>query len=185
MATRLQERLLTAEQLAKKRVRYACELVEGRIVRVSPAGRVHGLVLANVNELLTVFVRRKKLGRVVSGETGFLVKRNPDTVRAPDVAFVSNELIARGSASNETYFPCAPELAVEVLSPDDRWEDVEKKVAEYLAAEGKLVWVVSPQLEKIWIYEPGSEGRAFGRKDRVDGGEALPGLRVAVKAFFA
>jgi Uma2 family endonuclease len=185
MATVLREKLLTAEDIAKKPPRYACELVEGRIVRLSPAGMKHGLVIGWILDLLLPFVKRKKLGLVTSGETGFLVGRNPDTVRAPDIAFVSHATIRRSEETGETFFPCAPDLAIEVLSPDDSWEAVQKKVPEYLAAGSKLVWVVSPEGEKVYVFEPKSEGRVLGRADKIDGGAALPGFRAAVKAFFS
>jgi Uma2 family endonuclease len=183
-ATELRERLVTAEEIAKKPPRYACELVEGRIVRLSPAGGRHGVVIGRINRVVSRFVDRKKLGLVTSGETGFFVRRDPDTVRAPDLAFVSHATIARFEKADETFFPGAPDLAIEVLSPDDSWEAVEKKVGEYLSAGSKLVWVVSPEAEKVYVYEPENEGRVLGRGDRVDGGAALPGFRAPVKAFF-
>jgi Uma2 family endonuclease len=185
MATELKEKLLTAEDIAKKPPRYACELVLGRIVRVSPAGGKRGLVISSILELLLPFVRKKKLGRVTSGETGFLVHRNPDSVRAPDVAFVSHATIEQWERSGEAFFPCAPDLAVEVLSPKDSWEAVEKKVREYLSSGGKLVWVVSPEAERVYVYEPRGEGRVLGRADRIQGGAVLPGFRAPVKAFFS
>src|SRR2546423_14529807 len=89
MAT-LQERLVTAEDLARKRIRYACELDEGRIVRVSPAGGKHGTVLGRILRVLVPYANKKKLGALLSGETRFLVRGGPDSVRAPDGAFVPN-----------------------------------------------------------------------------------------------
>jgi len=176
------EKLITAEELAK--VKGRCELVEGRVVRLSPAGFLHGLVAANIHDLLVAHVRRKKAGRVLSADTGYRVRRNPDTVRAPDVAFVSNETLAAHEDSRETFFPTAPDLAVEVLSPDDSWVAVDKKAREYLAAGAKIVWVVNPEVQEVRLYD-GAAPRILTAKDKIDGGKALPGFKTPVKAFFA
>jgi Uma2 family endonuclease len=183
MAT-LQERLVTAKQLATKQIRYACELDEGRIVRVSPAGRKHGLVLARILHLLVKHVDKKKLGKVMSGETGFWVRRDPDSVRAPDAAFLSNETLARADKIEGAYFAVAPDLVIEVLSPDDRWVAVDRKVREYLTAGAKAVWVVNPDSETVWVFETGTVARVLGRAEKIEGGSALPGFRAAIKSFF-
>ncbi len=179
-----QEKLLTAEELARLAIDRPCELVDGRIVFMSPASGEHGLVASQAHSLLANFVDPRGLGAVTSAETGFLVRRNPDHVRAPDVAFVSKELIARYRASGETFFPQAPELAVEVLSPDDSWERTLEKVREYLAAHGKLVWVVSPLAEQVYVFAPAKPVRVLGLEDQLDGGEALPGFRAPVAVLF-
>jgi Uma2 family endonuclease len=183
MAT-LQEKLVTAQQLATKQIRHSCELDQGRIVRVSPAGRKHGLVLARILRLLVKHVDKKRLGKVLSGETGFWVRRDPDSVRAPDAAFVSHETLERAEDGEGPYFAVAPDLAVEVLSPDDRWVAVDRKVREYLDAGAKAVWVVNPESETVWVFEAGTTPRVLERGGKIDGGSALPGFRSAVKSFF-
>lgn len=184
MTARTEEKLVTAEELGRMRLEEACELVDGRIVKRSPAGMWHGIVIGKILELLSEHVKSKGLGLVTSGETGFRTRRDPDRVRAPDLAFVSNEKLARAKAANETFFPEAPDLAVEVLSPDDSWEKIEEKVREYLAAGAKLVWVASPTAEKVYIYEPGSAGRVLGREDELQGATVLPGFRARVASIF-
>lgn len=181
---RADDKLVSADELAHMRIEEPCELVEGRIVRMSPAGSSHGLVASRFHHLLTAHCERTRIGEVVSAETGFLVRRKPDTVRAPDVAFVSNELVARAQSSGETFFPQAPDLAVEVLSPDDAWTDVERKVREYLQAGAKAVWVASPPAERVYVYAPARPVRVLGVEDEVDAGDAVPGFRAPVASFF-
>jgi Uma2 family endonuclease len=184
MAADVEDRLFTAEELARMGIDGPCELVRGRIVRMSPAGARHGLVGARVNEVLTEFVRSHGLGLVVSSETGYWTDRDPDSVRAPDLAFVSHETIRRWEEDGGTFFPCAPDLAIEILSPDDSWVGVEEKVAEYLRTGGKLVWVLNPKGERVYVYEPGLPGKVLGPDDDLDGGHVLPGFRVPLARLF-
>ncbi len=178
------ETLVTAEQLARMSIQGPCELVEGRIVRSTPAGRDPGLVSSRIHSLLDAHLRAHDLGRVLSAETGFRVRRDPDTVRAPDVAFVSRATLERARAARETFFPTAPDLAVEVLSPDDSMQDVEDKVRDYLAASGKLVWVVNPKRRIVYVYSTGAPRRELGEAAEIDGGDVFPGFRSLVGAFF-
>jgi len=180
----VEEKRISAEELARSKIDYPCELVEGRVVRMSPAGGHHGRVLGRIIAKLAVFVARKKCGDILSGETGFLVRSDPDTVRAPDTAYVSWATIDLFEQSGKTYFPVAPDLAVEVLSPDDTWEALEKKAREYLDGGSKLVWVVNPKSETVWIFERGSSSRSLGVKNTIDGGKALPGFKAKVARFF-
>jgi Uma2 family endonuclease len=179
------EKLITAQALARMNLDYPCELVAGRIVRMSPArGPRHGFVAARIHRLLDRFVERKRLGLVVSAETGYRTRRNPDSVRAPFVAYLSKETLARAEESSETFVPCGPDLAVEVLSPDDRWADMEEKVREYLDAGSKVVWIVNPRTETVHAYEA-KKVRVLGGGDTIDGGAALSGFKAKVAAFFA
>lgn len=182
--TTVQEKLVTAEELAAMKIRYRCELDRGRIVRVSPAGQKHGLVLARIIHLLVRHVDRRKLGRVLSGDTGYWVSRAPDSVRAPDAAFLSHATLEKAEKDDGTYFAVAPDLAVEVMSPRDTWVAVERKVREYLAAGSLAVWVVNPETETVLVFEPGTTARSLERKDRIEGGAALPGFKAKVRSFF-
>lgn len=179
------EKLITAEQLATMRIDYPCELGEGRIVRLSPTSWTHARVVANVLELLVPYAKRKKLGKVTSADGGYHVRRKPDSVRCPDVAFLSRETMARADAAGGTFARVAPDLAVEVLSPKDPWVEIETKVGEYLDAGSKLVWIVNPKAETVHVYEPGKDVRVLSTKDKIEGGKALPGFKAPVKAFFA
>lgn len=179
-----QPALLTADALAANHPPHPCELVGGRVVAVSPAGAPHTMVVGHVIRALSAWVAAHDLGLVTSGEGGYWVRRDPDTVRAPDVAFLSHASLARWEAAGTTYFPSAPDLAVEVLSPDDRWVDVEQKVADYFAGQGLAVWVLNPVSRTVHAFsEPGrvtvsTEGEAL------DGGDVLPGFSTPVASLF-
>src|SRR5207247_2417345 len=105
---------------------------------------------------------------VVSADTGFLLARDPDTVRAPDVAFISH-LRAREVGDVPSYFPGPPDLAVEVLSPSDRSGEVHGKVADYLAAGARLVWVVDPRTKRVLVHRSLLSPRILEGSDLLDG----------------
>jgi|CXWL01.1.fsa_nt_gi Uma2 family endonuclease len=157
-----------------------CELVQGEVVSMSPPGFSHGLVASEVAYHLQQFVRQHRLGRVPAAETGFLLARNPDTVRAPDVAFVRTERLV----ATEGYFPGAPDLAVEVVSPGDRFSEVLSKVDEWLRAGAREVWVVDGPRRVVHVHRPGHRVLELTDGAVLDGGEVLPGLDLAVSACF-
>ncbi len=159
------------------------ELVKGELIRMSPSGGPHGKVTVRVGGLLDAFVRARGLGVVFGAETGFILARDPDTVRAPDAAFVSKARLPGGKVP-EGFFPAAPDLAVEVLSPDDRATEVEAKVQEYLDAGTRAVWVFSPKTRSLTVHRPGGEARRLGPEDVLDGGDLLPGFTMKVADFF-
>lgn len=166
---------VTAEQLL--RMGGGCrELVEGEIIVLTPAGWEHGEVANEIAYHLNVFVRTHGLGRVVAAETGFLLAREPDTVRAPDVAFVH----AARWVHTSGFFPGAPDLAVEVVSPHDRFSDVAQKVQDWLTHGARQVWVVDPNRHVIHVHQHDATVVELGEDDILDGGDLLPGLRLAV-----
>ncbi len=109
---------------------------------MTPTGDEHGAVEANITAELRAHVRDRNLGKVRSGEVGVYVRRNPDTVRAADVLYISHERYARKTSS--VFLDVAPDLIVEILSPSDSWKEVTQKLREYLAIGVRLVWVVDP-----------------------------------------
>jgi len=127
------------------------ELVRGEVTRMAPAGQRHGRIAMNIATSLNGSVRAQRLGVGYAAETGFLLATTPDTVRAPDVAFVSRERLAR-QAEVEGYWPGAPDLVVEVISPADRYADVEDKVFDWLDAGVRLVVVVNPRKQVVTLY---------------------------------
>jgi len=150
------------------------ELVAGAIVREPPAGFGHGTVEVRIAFLLEEWVRAGGLGRVVT-EAGFVLARDPDTVRSPDVAFVAAERVEEGTAHGP-YFEGAPDLAVEILSLSNTEREMAAKAREYLAAGTRLVWVVDPDGEEITVYRAGAPPHRLGRRDMLDGGDVLPGF---------
>jgi Uma2 family endonuclease len=177
-------RLMTAEELGKKPQTDAhVELVKGEIITMTPAGYEHGECAGNVFAALHAFVRQHKLGKVYAAETGFILSRNPDTVRAPDAAFVSNERVAQ-QKRREGFFDGAPDLSVEVVSPDDTDEEVEAKVLDYLGSGTRLVWVVRPRTRTITSYGSRTDIRLLTESDILEGGEVLPGFSIEVQGIF-
>jgi Uma2 family endonuclease len=150
------------------------ELVKG-ILRVrEPAGYRHGEVAMSLAAAMHAFVRARHLGRVLAAETGFKLSSDPDTVRAPDVAFVRADRIPVPAPLG---FPAiAPDLAVEVLSPDDRPGEVLEKVGDWLNAGVRLVWVVDPGRRLARVYRPDGSETALAEHDALDGEDVLPGF---------
>jgi Uma2 family endonuclease len=176
--------LVTAEQLAEtvpddRRV----ELVKGEVVEMSPAGFDHGAIALAVGSILRDFVRSQRLGTVTAAETGFVLSRNPDTVRAPDAAFVARERVER-QGRPEGFFEGAPDLAVEVVSPHDRDLQVEEKILDYLQAGTRMVWVVRPRSQTVTVYRSFSDIRVYLIDEALSGGDLLPGLEVPVRELF-
>ena len=150
------------------------ELVRGRMIVREPAGFRHGEIAMAIAAQLFSFVREHDLGRVLAAETGFKLFTNPDTVRAPDVAFVRHEPIP--DPIPRGYAPFAPDLAVEVLSPDDRPGEVLEKVADWLMAGARLVWVVDPDRRQARIHRADGSISIVTDSERLDGEDVLPGF---------
>ena len=125
------------------------ELIDGRIVAMTPTGDEHGTIEFNLGSELRVFVRRQRLGRVTGGEVGIYTRRNPDRVRAVDIAFISTSRLAEPVKG---YLTVAPDLVVEIMSPDDRWQDVREKLTEYFTIGVTWVWVVEPSNRKVLVF---------------------------------
>lgn len=169
-------RLLTAGDLMRlPDDGYQYELEEGRLIRVPPSGPLASVVAMTIATLLNVFVRSHRLGIVGGADFGLILARDPDTVRAPDVAFYRAERIPPGGIP-ATYWDLAPDLAVEVLSPSNRRGRVLKKVGEYLDAGTRLVWVVDPRRRTAVVYRPKGEPAIFGEDGVLDGEDVLPGF---------
>lgn len=157
---------------------YRYELVAGHLVREPPPGGEHGGITVNVAVHLYAFVREHRLGRVF-GETGYVLASNPDTVRGPDVSFVSTDRLT-SLPRRGPYLVGAPDLAVEVVSPGNTKKEVAGKVSEYLAAGGRAVWVIEPRRERVTVHRPGSVPVTLGSDEALEGGEALPGFHLPV-----
>ncbi|MHC4548638.1 MAG: Uma2 family endonuclease [Planctomycetota bacterium] len=174
--------ITTAEELLRARDLGRCELVRGELRMMIPAGGEHGKLTYKLGFELGKYVLPRRVGTIYAAETGFLLSRNPDTVRAPDVAFVCAE---REVASTRGFLPGAPDLAVEVLSPDDRPGYVREKVAEWLEAGARAAWVVDPHARTVTVHAPQRAPRVLHEADTLRGGDVLPGFALAVRAIFA
>ena len=176
------ENITTAEVLLVAGDIGRCELVRGELIMMSPAGSEHGWIVANITAPLAMFVKQHSLGRVFGAETGFRIGHDPDTVRAPDVAFVTAERI--GGKLAPGFFPGPPDLAVEVLSPDDRAGEVLAKVQDWLGAGCRAVWVADPRTRTVTVYRSRSEIVVLGDSETLSGGELLPDFSLPVSEVF-
>ncbi len=177
------EQVTTAEQLLQTPGLGRCELLRGELVLMSPAGSEHGGIAANVAAALVAFVKKNRLGRVFGAETGFQIAHDPDTVRAPDAAFVRAERI--GSALGRGFFQGAPDLAVEVVSPGDRASEVLAKVQDWLDAGSRQVWVIDPQTRTVTVYRSRREISVLEASETLSAEDLLPEFRFPVAELFA
>ena len=180
--TATEKRLLTGEELAVMRDVGPCELVNGRIVPMTPTGDEHGAIEANIAAELRAYVRDGNLGKVRSGEVGIYVRRNPDTVRAADVLYISHDRYARKTTN--VFLDVSPDLIVEILSPSDSWTEVTQKLRDYFAIGVRLVWVVDPAGRTIYAYRSLTDIREFTANDVLPGDDILPSFSVPVARLF-
>lgn len=177
--------IMTAEELIRlPRGQWRYELVEGELRRMSPAGHPHGRIAMRIGWRLAKYVEEHDLGAVFAAETGFLLGSNPDTVRAPDAAFVSKERV-QSIGTREGYWPGPPDLAVEVVSPSDSYADVEEKVQDWLRSGVRLLFVVNPRKGSVAVYK-GQQGVRFLKAGaRLAGDDVVPGWEMPVADLFA
>lgn len=172
----------TAEELLRNPHIGRCELVRGVLHMMSPSGARHGVVAGNLFMAIGGHVRAHGLGRAFAAETGFQIRKDPDTVRAPDVAFVRT---GRPPIPAHGFYPGAPDLAVEVLSPDDRPGYVREKVAEWLESGTHAVWVVDPRDRTVTVHEPRRKAKRLDETGTLRGEDVLPGFEMSVASIFA
>ena len=177
--------MITAEHLAMMSDdgnRY--ELIEGELKMMSPAGGRHGRIAARFNKMLAIHVDENLLGATFAAETGFRVAENPDTVRAPDGAFVRQQKM--DELDDDTGFlPFAPDLAVEVVSPNDSFALVENKAFAWLDAGTRLVLILEPESKTAHTYRSRSEIRIYGNNEIVDVADVVASWQFAVSEIFS
>ena len=159
------------------------ELDEGRLLTMTPSGMLHAAVVTRLNAALANYVEAAKAGVVLAGDPGFKLESDPDTVRAPDVAFIARHRIpAQGLTPR--FWSGAPDLAVEVLSPGDKRSEVDRKIAQYLRHGVQQVWFVEPASRRLTTYAAGLAPVVLCETDTLDGGDLLPGFRIALARLF-
>ena len=174
---------LTAENLACMQDNgQRLELVDGVLHMMSPAGGRHGRIAGKLFLRFGNHVEQHKLGETFAAETGFLIHKNPDTVRAPDVSFVSYARLGK-FVDYPGYLPLAPDMAAEVVSPNDDSSKVQSKAIAWLRAGVRVVLVVDPQTRSIHEYRPPNQIRVYNEGD-IDLGDVLPEFKLNVSELF-
>lgn len=160
------------------------ELDEGKVIELPPPQLAHGFVIGVICRLLWDYVGGRGHGCVFPNDTGVVVGRDPDTVLGPDVMLIDENLSLSELQEQGGYLETPPPLVVEVLSPDDRWTRVSKKIRQYLAMGVNVVWVVDPATRGVTIHRPGQEADVLGDEDTVHGGDELPDFECRVADLF-
>lgn len=184
MSTSTPEKLVTGADLLAMGPDFHGELVRGRLIEIAPASWGHGSSGSEALLLIGPFVKRRNLGLVFTAETGFCLTRDPDTIRAPDVAFVRAERIPT-TGDRSGFFAGPPDLAVEIVSPNDRFAEIVEKVNDYLKAGTLEVWVIDPRKRAITVHVADALPRVLGEGETLADSRALPGFAEPVASFFA
>lgn len=174
--------ITTADQLLRASGLGRCELVAGDLRMMSPAGFRHGVVTARIAAAMASHVEARGLGTVLAAETGFVIAQDPDTVRAPDVAFVRAERLTAGMPTG--FFVGPPDLAVEVLSPNDRPGDTAARIDDWMRAGTQQVWVVDPESRTLVVHRQANELNAFAEHQSVSGDDVIPGFVLPLGRLF-
>lgn len=173
---------MTAEELLSVHLPHKrVELVRGTLVVRKPTGFTHGRVTANLSLRLGMHVQQATAGQLFAAETGFTLTRHPDTVRAPDVAFVRRERLP--VAEPHGFAELVPDLVVEVLSPDDRAGEVLAKVADWINSGTSLVWVIDPERRMARVYRQDGTETLVTATETLSGEDVLPGFSCPLEAI--
>jgi Uma2 family endonuclease len=156
------------------------ELVDGELITMSPSGATHSNIALYIGGHLLMYTRSRNLGKAYGADGGFVIKRNPDTVLAPDAAFVRAERVVE----SDGFFPGPPDLAVEVISPNDTYGEVDAKVAAYLAAGTQVVIVVNPRNRTATITSA-ARSQLITIHDALTAGDVVPGWSLPLRELFA
>lgn len=175
-------RLITGEELLAMGDVGPCELIDGRIVPMTPAGAEHGNIEFDLGGELRAFIRQRKLGWILGGQVGIYTRRNPDRVRGADIAFISKQRLPH--KPRKGFLEVAPELVVEIISPTDSWPNVRQKIKEYFAIGVERVWVVDPENREVLVYRSPKEVITLSEEETLTGEGTLEGFTLTVASLF-
>lgn len=160
-----------------------CELVDGRIVPMTPTAWKHGRIELRLAAKLDDFVASRGLGWVMTGEVGLYTRRNPDRVRGADIVFLSRARAPEEPAPG--FLETAPDLVAEIVSPSDRWQDVRQKIEEYFSIGVEQVWIVEPEDRLVIVYSSPTAATRYADEDVLRGTGAVSGFQLAIGTLFA
>jgi Uma2 family endonuclease len=176
---------MTAQELLEySHEPYRQELVDGILHEVEPPGAEHGIVATRIGMSLVAHVSEHRLGLAFAGEIGFVLRSDPDTVRAPDAGFISQARVDAAGGIPQGYWPGPPDLAIEVVSPSDRHSEVEGKALDWLASGTRAVVVLDPPLRTATVYRARDDIRVLTADERLELGDVVPGWSAGVGQFF-
>lgn len=157
------------------------ELDAGILVREPRPARPHGTAVVLMGKHLVDYALEH--GGVVTTATGYVLGEDPDTLRGPDVAYTREDPALYGGDA-DGFIRGAPDLAVEVLSPSNRWTDIRRKIDQYFAAGARMVWIVDPQSKSVTVHPSADRSHTIGPDGTLEGDRVLPGLRLPVAELF-
>ena len=158
------------------------ELIKGELSEMVPPGGIHGSITCDFTIYTGFFIVSQNLGQCFAAETGFLIERNPDTVFAPDWAFITKERLP--AIIPEGYISIIPDIVLETRSPSDTKRKVAEKVARWLEAGVKIVWELNPTTKELTVYSQNSEPKVLRTEDTLTGGEILPDFSLLLSKIF-
>ena len=183
MASSKLRRITPREFLTHPAARGPSELVRGEIRVVTPAGGAHGVVAAAIFRALDAFVEHHGLGICFADNTGFQLPGRDDTVRSPDAAFVRAErLPAKGIGMG--WLTVAPDLVVEIISPNETAAELEEKLIDYFAAGTAMAWVIDPAMRTASVRRVDGSAKPLSAADALDGADVLPGFVLPLAKLF-
>ncbi len=184
----IKDETMTADEFFDSPFARGFELVKGKVVPKGgnidfdmPTGALHGAVTEELASRMSWFVKKHKAGRIFAAETEFIL--NKGTVRGIDVAFVGNEKLKEHGIP-EKYFPVAPDIAVEVISPGNTFDEIQDKIIEYIASGATLVWIIYPKQKMVQIHKKSNVIQVLREKDELSGEDVLPDFKLKLEEIF-
>lgn len=178
----LETTLVTAEEFKSLKFDGPCELIRGEVRPMNPPKPSHGLVCGTISGLLWAWNEKQRLGYLLSNDSGLLTRRNSDSVRGPDVAWISKKRLPdRDSLKDWLQVP--PEVCVEVISLNDRWSEITDKLADYLQFGIDEVWIADAELQQLLVYTQDKSPRTLRADDDLTS-PALPGFQCQISELF-
>jgi Uma2 family endonuclease len=177
-----EDKFLTGEDLYAMGDVGPAELIQGKIRDMPPTGFEHGEVECSIAALLKAYLRSHPIGKAMTGEVGVYIRRDPDTVRAADVLFISHERL--GQVRSSSYLDVAPELVVEILSPGDQWSEITEKLEDYFSAGVLQVWLVDPRRKVVQVFRSIQDSILLHEHDALPEAPFLPGFNLQVSEIF-
>ena len=176
-------KLLTASELYAMGNMPGVELIRGKLRKMSPTGYQHGEVESNITTSLSIFLRTHNLGKIMSGEVGIFIRRGPDSIRAADVLFISHRQLQQ--VQSASYLDVAPELIIEVLSPNDNWSEMMEKLEDYFSIGVKQVWLADPRRKILQIFGSLTESVLLHEGESLPEIAFLPGFKLDLSEIYS